>query len=81
MPQVNDVLLKIKEISACAMNSRCMVSIKELQDEMNITQADMFRCLQDLKSLRFITFRETPVAFIKLTMLGINADLNTEPQH
>lgn len=72
MPGINDVLLKIKEISADAVNARSAVSVRELQSELNLNQADMSYSLQYLKGMRLITFMETPVVFIRLTLLGFN---------
>jgi hypothetical protein len=76
MPGINDVFLKIKEISADAVNARSAVSVSDLQNELGISPSDMAHCLQYLKGLRFITFMETPVSFVRLTLLGYNADIS-----
>lgn len=70
MSLINDVLQKIKEISADAVNARSAVSINELQHELNIDRSDMLSSLQYLKRMRLITFMDTPVANIRLTLLG-----------
>lgn len=75
MPEINDVLLKIKEISSHTISARSVVSVRELQGELNLTQADMAYYLLYLKRMRFITFMENPVVFVRLTMLGFNANL------
>ncbi|OJW77372.1 MAG: hypothetical protein BGO69_18500 [Bacteroidetes bacterium 46-16] len=72
MSLINDVLQKIKEISADAVNMRSAVSVDELQRELNINRSDMLDSLQYLKGMRFITFMDTPVAYIRLTLLGFN---------
>jgi hypothetical protein len=70
MTSVNDVYRKIKEISKRTANPRPAVQVLGIANELRVTPEQLVPFLTELKDLRLIQFGTSPVAFVKLTLLG-----------
>jgi hypothetical protein len=66
----NEVLGKIKEMSARGMRPRPDLNTKEVAQELLVSYDHLIQILTILKDLRLVSFTDTRASYVRLTLLG-----------